>query len=111
MDLKHGSVSALPYNDDTFDKVFAINSSPFWPEPAENLKELQRVLKPGGLIAITLQPRWAKTDEMVQEIGEEIATQLATAGFGRVRPAFKSMKPVTSVCVLGIKVALERCLT
>jgi ubiquinone/menaquinone biosynthesis C-methylase UbiE len=50
--LTYGSVSALPCGDNSFDKVFAINSMHHWPEPREGLKEVRRVLKPGGLIAI-----------------------------------------------------------
>ena len=43
----------------TFDKIFSVNSMMFWPEPVETLKALRRMLKPGGLIAMTVQPRYA----------------------------------------------------
>jgi ubiquinone/menaquinone biosynthesis C-methylase UbiE len=103
VDLGHGSVEALSYGNEAFDKVFAINSMMFWPKPVENLKELRRVLKPGGLIAIIRQPRWAKTEEMVHEEGKEIVAQLSAAGFRQIRQEFKPMQPVTSICTLGIK--------
>ena len=49
----HGSVSALPFEDNTFDKIFSIESYYFWPDLANDLKEIRRVLKPGGKVFIT----------------------------------------------------------
>ena len=57
VELHLGSVAELPRFEEPFDKVFTINSIHFWEEPLERLKELRRVLKPGGMIAVTLQPR------------------------------------------------------
>ncbi len=48
----HGSVSDLPFADDTFDKIFSIESYYFWPDLANDLKEIRRVLKPGGKVFI-----------------------------------------------------------
>ena len=48
LELKQGSVTELPYPDATFDKVFTVNTIYFWPDPENNLKEIKRVLKPGG---------------------------------------------------------------
>lgn len=49
----HGSVSDLPFADETFDKIFSIESYYFWPDLANDLKEIRRVLKPGGKVFIT----------------------------------------------------------
>jgi SAM-dependent methyltransferase len=43
----------LPFPDESFDKMFAVNSLYFWPEPEALLREIHRVLRPGGLAAIT----------------------------------------------------------
>jgi SAM-dependent methyltransferase len=48
------SVSALPYQDTAFDKVFSVNAFQFWPEPQTDLAEIRRTMKPNGLIAITI---------------------------------------------------------
>jgi ubiquinone/menaquinone biosynthesis C-methylase UbiE len=47
-----GSVSALPFPDNTFDKIFSIESYYFWPDLQNDVKELLRVLKPGGRVYI-----------------------------------------------------------
>jgi ubiquinone/menaquinone biosynthesis C-methylase UbiE len=48
MTVCEGSVEALPFADSTFDKITTVESFYFWPDPPENLKEVHRVLKPGG---------------------------------------------------------------
>lgn len=47
-----GSVSALPFPDNTFDKIFSIESYYFWPNLEQDVKEILRVLKPGGRVFI-----------------------------------------------------------
>jgi ubiquinone/menaquinone biosynthesis C-methylase UbiE len=103
VDVRLGSVSSLPAFDELFDKCFAINTIQFWDERVERLKGLRRLLKPGGLIAITEEPRFSgATDESAQEIGQEFVAALTKAGFSQVRLETKQMKPVSAVCVLGI---------
>lgn len=101
--LDLGSASSLPYNDNSFDKVFAINSFLYWPNPIEDLKEVKRVLKPKGLFAIIQQPRSMKTGLGIEENAEGICTQITEAGFSNVVISSKPMKPVTCWCVKGIK--------
>ena len=45
MDLVEASVEKLPFADNAFDKIITVESFYFWPDPAENLKEVYRVLK------------------------------------------------------------------
>jgi ubiquinone/menaquinone biosynthesis C-methylase UbiE len=53
--IRHGDAMALPYDDETFDKVSGIETFYFWPDALRGLQEAYRVLKPGGEIAITLE--------------------------------------------------------
>lgn len=46
--LRFGSSDKIPFPDNSFDKVFCINVIYFWEQPADHLKEIYRVLKPGG---------------------------------------------------------------
>jgi SAM-dependent methyltransferase len=50
--LREADVSDLPYDDDRFDLVLAINSHYFWPDLEAGLRETMRVLRPGGTVAL-----------------------------------------------------------
>jgi ubiquinone/menaquinone biosynthesis C-methylase UbiE len=43
---------ALPFPDRSFERALAVNAVYFWAEPARDLAELRRVLKPGGLLCL-----------------------------------------------------------
>jgi ubiquinone/menaquinone biosynthesis C-methylase UbiE len=101
--LQVGSAMALPFEEASFDKALSANSLPFWPDQEAGVKEMRRVLKPGGVIAIILQPIWARTESEVKQIGAGLLVLLAMVGFQQVRLESKPMKPIASVCALGIK--------
>ena len=70
VDLRHGSAQALSFPDETFHKAITINSMQVWPDPAAGLREIRRVLKPGGNIALAFttysgQPRNGVTESLV----------------------------------------------
>lgn len=101
--LKLGSASRVPDFPESFDKVFTINSIHFWNEPVACLTGLREKMKPGGRIAVTVQPRSrGATTATTRSVGEEIVGQLSRAGFTECRLEIKAMKPVASACVLGI---------
>jgi ubiquinone/menaquinone biosynthesis C-methylase UbiE len=52
VDLRYGSVERLPFADETFDKALAINSMQAWPDARAGLREIRRVLKHGGNVAL-----------------------------------------------------------
>lgn len=100
--LQLGSASNLPGFDQSFDKIFTINSIHFWNDPVQCLKGLRSFLKPGGLIAVTLQPRSrSATDADAAEIGREVGRNLELAGFSEVRIEIRRMKPISAACTLG----------
>lgn len=103
VDVRLGTVSALPAFPAPFDKCLAVNTIQFWNDPVERLQALRRLLRAGGLIAITEEPRFSgATDDSAQEIGKEMVAALTKAGFSQVRLETRKMKPVSAVCALGI---------
>ncbi|GCE09914.1 class I SAM-dependent methyltransferase [Dictyobacter aurantiacus] len=101
--LKEGSALTLPFEDNWFDVALSANSIQIWPDQLTGVKEMYRVLKRGGRVALILQPVWAKADQEVKDIGAGLLSTLKQAGFQQTRLEFKSMKPVSTVCALGIK--------
>lgn len=53
-DFRLGDGVTLPFDPATFDKIFTVNTFYFWPDPAQQLAEIKRVLKPGGRFIIAM---------------------------------------------------------
>jgi ubiquinone/menaquinone biosynthesis C-methylase UbiE len=102
VDLRLGSAEKLPYPDAHFDKVFAINVGQFWKDAVATLRETARVLKPGGLAIVAIQPRQKDaTEDSVHAAGRTLAGALTKAGFREVRTESRAMRPVSTVCALA----------
>ena len=102
VDLRLGSVAALPSFDAPFDRILAVNAVLFWDEPDARLRDLRRLLRPGGLIALAHQPRDpGATDETSAAEGRELAAALARTGFSDVRVESLHLKPAVA-CALGV---------
>ena len=50
--VQQASVAELPFEAEQFDVVTAFETVYFWPELAQNFREVYRVLKPGGIFFI-----------------------------------------------------------
>lgn len=48
---------ALPFSNNTFNKVFSVNTIYFWEQPLTELAEILRVLQHGGKVVIALRSR------------------------------------------------------
>lgn len=55
--LCKSGVSKLPFVDETFDVVTAVETVYFWPQPAEDLKQIYRIMKPKGRLMILTEAR------------------------------------------------------
>ena len=90
-----GTAYSLPFEDDSFDRIIAAEVLEHLPEDSRAMAELFRVLKPGGLIAVTV-PRWGPElvcwalSSAYHEVegghvriyrGDELGRRLARAGF------------------------------
>lgn len=59
--LEVGDSSQLPFSDQSFDKAYSVHTIYFWGDPAPHVREIHRVLKPGGRLAIGLRPPGAES--------------------------------------------------
>jgi SAM-dependent methyltransferase len=50
--IEEGSVAAVPFPDCTFDVVTAVETHYYWPDLPANVREILRVLRPGGTFAL-----------------------------------------------------------
>lgn len=109
MEILYASVEALPFDDVHFDEIVTVESFYFWPNPAESLKEVARVLKPGGTFLLLAEVY--RRDDLPQSIREKIAGYQLTnptpeeferlfraAGFQEVHMHFKESEYWIAVC-------------
>lgn len=103
VELVHAPVDRLPRFDAPLDAVMAVNTVGFWPEPAQRLRELWGLLRPGGRIALASQPRCpGATRDTTARAADELEDLLAGAGFVEIRAETLELDPPVA-CVLGIR--------
>jgi ubiquinone/menaquinone biosynthesis C-methylase UbiE len=104
VDLRLGDAGSLPFEDRSFDVVFAINSVQFWADRSASLAEIARVLRPGGRLVVAIQPRSeGATAETTAEWGRELTRDLEAAGLASVRTTTKELSPVPAVAVIATR--------
>ena len=110
MALKQGDAASVFYPDESFDIVFSLHSIYFWKDPAECIKGFRRALKPGGLLAITIQPkdRWRQEQldvpGMTLFFGNQIGEMFSSAGFQNIRiESYTENGEISLECILGNK--------
>ncbi len=70
-DLKYTQLThahLLPYDDNSFDAVIGSGVLEHVPNDSESLKELYRVLKPGGVFIMTMLPNWLSYTEWLNRM-------------------------------------------
>lgn len=101
--LLQGNVNEIPFEDNYFDMVFSVNTMNYWEDLQQALKEIKRVLKPGGEVCISLHPKWFKIEADSILLREEIKASVETSGFKNVKANQLNLKPVSAFCIYGIK--------
>lgn len=101
LDLRLGSVMALPFEDASFDKAFSINCIYFWEPPIEGLKEIHRVLKAGGRLAVTVRDKDREAYQRFKSAGLE--RLFLDAGFSDVQVRHNGMPGHPLICAIGTK--------
>lgn len=99
--ILQSSVSSLPFEDNKFDVITAVETYYFWPEKLNDLKEVYRVLKSGGKLLLVFEMVKSeeephKWDNVEKSLGIEavskdgIADILLHAGYQNIRTYSKS---------------------
>jgi ubiquinone/menaquinone biosynthesis C-methylase UbiE len=112
VEIRQASVSALPFPDGLFDLVTAVETHYFWPDLPADMREILRVLKLGGTLAVLAEAykgrkhdQWlqqvAKLTKMVFLTAEEHRELLSNAGYSEVRVLERPDKGW--ICAIGRK--------
>lgn len=90
MAVRQGTVEEIPWGDAEFDRALSVNSLFYWPDPARGVREIRRVLRPGGALVLGLRDKAAIDKIGLGALGywsphqEEIEALLKDAGFDPV---------------------------
>jgi SAM-dependent methyltransferase len=110
VDIRVGSVSNMPYADESFDAVTAVETHYYWPNLASDLGEIRRVLRPGGRIAIVAEAyrgkRFGAAEVLVMRVlGSKLLTidehRAALEGAGLTDVAVFEEAKKGWLCVVG----------
>ena len=110
--IRQASVSGLPFSDDLFDLVTAVETHYFWPDLPADMREVLRVLKPGGTLSIIAEAykggkhdKWleivAELTKMVFLTADEHRELFSNAGYSDVRVMERPDKGW--ICAIGRK--------
>lgn len=89
VEVHHADVQALPLVDGAVDRVLTVNTVYFWPDLPAALREVARVLAPGGRLVVGIRDGsvMRQVDPAVFTVRPpaELAGALAAAGFADVQ--------------------------
>jgi ubiquinone/menaquinone biosynthesis C-methylase UbiE len=76
VEIRHGSVSHLPFSDSMFDLVTAVETYFWWPNLPGDMREVSRVLKPGGML-ILIAEIYKGANTIAAKLAEKYASRTA----------------------------------
>jgi len=114
VEVRHGSVSQLPFPDAMFDLVTGVETHFWWPNLPGDMREVFRVLKPGGMLVIIAEV-YKGANTTVSRLAEKYASRTGmtllsvdehrelfiNAGYSNVQVLEE--RPKTWICGVGRK--------
>jgi len=70
VEIREASVSRLPFADDVFDLITAVETHIWWPDLPGDVREIFRVLKPGGTL-IVISEVYKGANTMTSKLAEK----------------------------------------
>lgn len=110
--LVRGDAENLPFSSERFDAVLSSGSIEYWPDPGQALREMHRVLRPGGVAMVggPTRPqdrlyRLLADNMMLFYDEEEAVAMFEEAGFRDIRVGFTGprWKPDLAIVTRGAK--------
>jgi ubiquinone/menaquinone biosynthesis C-methylase UbiE len=114
VEIRHASVSQLPFPDGMFDLITAVETHFWWPNLPGDLREVLRVLRPGGTFAVIAEiykganttmarlcEKYAPVTGLTFLSVEEHREMLANAGYSEIQITLEPGKGW--ICALGKK--------
>ena len=114
--LHHASANALPFNDNSFDKALAVHTLYFWNPAQSYLREIARILKPGGLVLLAFRP--AEDAQVVAKFPStvyhfrsiaEVSVLIRDAGFSNIETVHRDLPGKSMVWLLATKEEIDPC--
>jgi ubiquinone/menaquinone biosynthesis C-methylase UbiE len=118
VEVREASVSRLPFSDDAFDVITAVETHFWWPALPTDLREVLRVLKPGGRLILIAEvykgsgaftsramERYSEKTGMALLSDEEHRGLLTNAGYAGIQVITEPRKGW--ICCIGSKPAVS----
>lgn len=112
VEVIQGSVSEMPFKDNTFDIITGFETIYFWPDFINDLKEVNRVLKKNGLLffcneAVYREGEMDKYDDLVELLDMKIYSEDVLKEFLQ-KTGFKDFEAYTDdendwICIIAKK--------
>jgi ubiquinone/menaquinone biosynthesis C-methylase UbiE len=74
VEIRHGSVSQLPFPEGLFDLVTAVETHFWWPDLTGDMREVFRVVKPGGTLVLIAEV-YKGANTTVSKLAEKYASR------------------------------------
>jgi ubiquinone/menaquinone biosynthesis C-methylase UbiE len=74
VEVRHGSVSQLPFPEGMFDLVTAVETHFWWPNLPGDMREVVRVVKPGGTVVLVAEV-YKGANTTVSKLAEKYASR------------------------------------
>jgi ubiquinone/menaquinone biosynthesis C-methylase UbiE len=106
--IERGDSRSIPVPDAAFDKAYSVHTLYFWPDLGAGLRELRRVLRPGGLLLLAFHTseNAAKAAELPSSVYtlhpcQDVIDALGRAGFSQISQSVDERSAVRLVRALA----------